>query len=217
MMQRFLGKAASYRTSSLLKTPPYVTACPEVTSTHIDTDGDSFVVLASDGLWEMLTNDQVVQLVGRWLDHSRGNSNPVTPSFMRRVTGWLWPRGGYEPVTETLDTQVMRQGDWSSALGQKVPDTIPKVRATFRDGNAATHLIRHALGGANEEQVAALLSLNYPLSRRYRDDLTVTVIFFGKNEHFIPRRAETQPVPHADYLNQATAKPQLETLQKEEQ
>jgi pyruvate dehydrogenase phosphatase len=48
-----------------------------------------------------------------------------------------------------------------------------------QDRNAATHLVRNALGGKNQEQVSALLTLPAPISRRYRDDLTVQVIFFG--------------------------------------
>ncbi|KAF8809345.1 protein serine/threonine phosphatase 2C [Phlegmacium glaucopus] len=47
-------------------TPPYFTAEPEITTTTIR-KGD-FVVLASDGLWDCLTNEEVVGLVGGWLE-----------------------------------------------------------------------------------------------------------------------------------------------------
>ena len=43
-----------------LKTPPYVTAEPVVTSTGIEPGKGDFVVMATDGLWEMLTNEEVV-------------------------------------------------------------------------------------------------------------------------------------------------------------
>ena len=47
-------------------TPPYFTAEPEITTTTIR-KGD-FVVMASDGLWDCLTNEEVVGLVGGWLE-----------------------------------------------------------------------------------------------------------------------------------------------------
>ena len=52
---------------SVLKTPPYFTAEPEVTTFKGVRRGD-FLVLASDGLWDSLTNEEVVGLVGKWLE-----------------------------------------------------------------------------------------------------------------------------------------------------
>lgn len=51
-------------------TPPYLTACPEVTH-HILTPRDRFLVLATDGLWDMLSPTQVVKLVG---EHMHGKA-----------------------------------------------------------------------------------------------------------------------------------------------
>ncbi|KAL8739899.1 MAG: hypothetical protein Q9190_007339, partial [Brigantiaea leucoxantha] len=44
---------------ALLKTPPYVTAEPVISTTHIQPERGDFLVLATDGLWEMLTNEEV--------------------------------------------------------------------------------------------------------------------------------------------------------------
>ena len=55
-------------------------------------------------------------------------------------------------------------------------------RFVVEDKNAATHLVRNALGGKDRDMVCALLTLPSPYSRRYRDDLTVEVIFFGDGE-----------------------------------
>ena len=54
--------------NALLKSPPYVTAEPIITTTKVEPEKGDFVVLATDGLWEMLTNEEVVGLVGRWLE-----------------------------------------------------------------------------------------------------------------------------------------------------
>lgn len=51
-----------------------------------------------------------------------------------------------------------------------------------QDQNAATHLIRYALGGSEygleHSRIAHLLSLPQDVVRLFRDDITVTVIFF---------------------------------------
>lgn len=49
-------------------TPPYLTAMPDVFY-HRLTPSDQFLVIASDGVWEFLTPDQVVRLVS---DHMQG-------------------------------------------------------------------------------------------------------------------------------------------------
>ena len=52
----------------------------------------------------------------------------------------------------------------------------------LEDNNVSTHLIRNALSnGGSREQTSMLISIPNPVSRRYRDDLTVTVVFFGKD------------------------------------
>ncbi|CAG8500523.1 6555_t:CDS:2 [Ambispora leptoticha] len=133
------------------KTPPYVTARPEVTHHKISKD-DKFLVLATDGLWERLSNDEVAKLVGGFLDgksiqpiQSNGNGN----------------------------------GDSNDHVEENGEIKKPKHFA-YVDENASTHLIRNALGGAVQEILCSLLSLPYPISRRYRDDITVTVVFFGE-------------------------------------
>lgn len=72
---------------------------------------------------------------------------------------------------------------------------------TFEDGNLATHLVRNALGGAKREQVSVLLSIPSNLSRRYRDDITITVILLGDAGHGgeggtggVYRREELEPL-----------------------
>lgn len=51
---------------------------------------------------------------------------------------------------------------------------------TKMDSNAATHLIRNSLGGRDHGRVQQLLRLQPPISRRYRDDVTVNVVFFDR-------------------------------------
>ncbi len=151
-------------TSPYLKTPPYVTAEPVVTTTKIQPDKGDFLVMATDGLWEMLTNEEVVGLVGKWIESQAMEQSPSQ-------FGSVWSK--IFGSSQSLPVEAKQQG---GPDGQKTPVRLgqwgispdEKERFVVKDKNVATHLIRNALGGKNEEQVCALLTLVSPFSRRYR-------------------------------------------------
>ncbi|KAF2863934.1 protein serine/threonine phosphatase 2C [Piedraia hortae CBS 480.64] len=158
-----------------LRTPPYVTAEPVITTTKMDPSKNDFVVMATDGLWEMLSNDEVVGLVGQWLE---------TQGMVSTPSSWVpsWLRG----KSTSLPLEPSNTGEQG---GQRIPIrqrqwNVPSDTGRFvvQDANAATHLVRNALGGRDGEMLSALLTLPSPQSRRWRDDLTVQVIFFGEGE-----------------------------------
>ncbi|KAI9735764.1 MAG: hypothetical protein M1818_006373 [Claussenomyces sp. TS43310] len=174
MKNSFFGRTPN----QLLKTPPYVTAEPVVTTTKIEPENGDFVVMATDGLWEMLTNEEVVGLVGQWIEKQSSESTSSTAS------SWLKMFSSQKglPVEHTKTSRVedgqktpIRQRQWGVEGGEN-------QRFVVEDKNAATHLVRNALGGKNSEMVCALLTLPSPYARRYRDDLTVEVIFFGNGD-----------------------------------
>ncbi|PHH77764.1 hypothetical protein CDD80_232 [Ophiocordyceps camponoti-rufipedis] len=177
LRENFFGRSPS----PLLKTPPYVTAEPVVTTTRIDPDKGDFLVLATDGLWEMLTNEEVVGLVGKWIE-AQSAPDEGTSQFRKAWANVF----GFPAKPLPVEEQQSRDG----GQGQKTPIRLlqwgvspdAKDRFTVRDNNVATHLVRNALGGNDNELLRALLTLPAPFSRRYRDDLTVQVIFFGNGE-----------------------------------
>lgn len=134
-------------------TPPYLTAKPEVTHHHL-TPRDKFLIVASDGLWEQLQPHKVVKLVGQ---HTSGKQ---TLDLLRLPR----PRIQLRDVYEIL---LMRQ----KGMEQKPIDA-----------NAATHLIRNALGrterGIEHSKLAAMLSLPQQVVRSFRDDISIVVIYF---------------------------------------
>lgn len=174
LKQHFFARSIS----PILKTPPYVTAEPIITTTKVEPEKGDFVVMATDGLWEMLTNEEVVGLVGKWIEsQTKGSSNSQFDSVWARIFG---PRN-----QGALPVETGQGADGSG--GQKTPFRGMRQWGSsdsfvVQDANVATHLVRNALGGKNQEQVSALLTLPAPFSRRYRDDLTVQVIFFGNGE-----------------------------------
>lgn len=161
LRQSFFGRSQS----ALLKTPPYVTAEPVVTTTKIQPEKGDFLVLATDGLWEMLTNEEVVGLVGKWIENQASStSNSQFDSVWSSIFG-------AQKNSLPVEQGAVGKGD----DGQKTPIRVRQWgisqeddRFVVKDKNVATHLIRNALGGKNEEMVSALLTLPSPYSRRYR-------------------------------------------------
>ncbi|KAL8692125.1 MAG: hypothetical protein Q9218_002793 [Villophora microphyllina] len=178
--ERFFGRSPQ---PSLL-TPPYLNAEPVITTTKLDIENNDFLILTSKGLWDHLSSEQAVDLVGCWLEKNDVRQAPE------------------EELTLSLDD------DLSGGLGDEAytsnPPDCPLVGRKYTnarytdeknwvvvDTNAATHLVRNALGGADEDLVTGLVGLTgTPFTRRMRDDITVKVIFFG-NVKGEPQKATT--------------------------
>ena len=52
----------------IYRTPPYLTAEPVVAHHTLESE-DKFLVIATDGLWDMMSSNAAVQCVGEMLDH----------------------------------------------------------------------------------------------------------------------------------------------------
>nr|CAG4638439.1 EOG090X05SW [Cyclestheria hislopi] len=135
------------------KTPPYLTAHPEIIR-HTLTPKDKFLVIASDGLWDLLSPTQVVRLVG---EHQSG-------------------RVAFGPLT--LPPGDVTVGDVNSMLHQRREGLSKRPL----DTNAATHLMRHALGstetGLDPHRLAELLAMPDDVVRLFRDDISIIVAYF---------------------------------------
>ncbi|TDG39768.1 hypothetical protein AWZ03_013811 [Drosophila navojoa] len=150
-------------------TPPYLTARPDVQQ-HELCSNDKFLVIASDGLWDFLTPSEVVSLVGEHI-----NSKKI------------------------LEPMRLPPGDVKL---QQISEQLAERKAGLTrkpiDQNAATHLIRHALGatdyGIEHSKISYYLSLPQDVVRLYRDDITITVIFFN-SEHIARLKGESLPTP----------------------
>ncbi|MCJ1388834.1 hypothetical protein MMC18_001684 [Xylographa bjoerkii] len=172
MKSDFFGRTPS----PYLITPPYVTAEPVVTTTRVEPNKGDFLVMATDGLWECLTNEEVIGLVGQWMDsQSMGPQSGSRKGWFSHADSSLpVEKGGLNGKKGDGQRAPIRQDQWHVGGGDE--------RFVVEDKNVATHLIRNALGGRDRDMVCALLALPSPYARRYRDDLTVEVIFFGEGD-----------------------------------
>ncbi|XP_015223785.2 pyruvate dehydrogenase [acetyl-transferring]-phosphatase 2, mitochondrial isoform X2 [Lepisosteus oculatus] len=137
-------------------TPPYLEVTPEVLY-HRLRPKDKFLILASDGLWDMMSSDEAVKLVA---EHLTG------VQFQERVA---------------VGDRQINLGQMQSLLLKRRAKAVPSL-----DLNAATRLIRHAVGTneygeMDQERLATILSLPEDLARMYRDDITVTVVYFNSD------------------------------------
>jgi pyruvate dehydrogenase phosphatase len=110
------------------KTPPYVTAEPVVTTTEVVVSGKqrSFMIMASDGLWDHVSSEQAVRLVELWMD--------------ARERGTI---GSQVSKKEKIDTELAWR--WSHKRKVEEEDFV------VLDENCATHLARNALDGGDED------------------------------------------------------------------
>ncbi|KAI3393705.1 hypothetical protein diail_3800 [Diaporthe ilicicola] len=165
------------------KTPPYLTAEPEI-STTIVKKGD-FAVLATDavprliqspvdGLWETLAPENVVECLQLWLQDGRLKSPGGTHRDAAQQQQQQQPES-VESVAvfsgdEEPESRVGYPWDWKGRTEDFVVE----------DDNAATHLARNALGGKRREQFCTILGVLAPHKDDAHDDITVQVLFFGE-------------------------------------
>lgn len=76
-------------------------------------------------------------------------------------------------VRETAGAQGV-QGKEARSLGK----ASQAEEWAFTDEHVGTHLIRNAFGGADKESLARMISIPDGLARNFRDDVTVTVIWY---------------------------------------
>ena len=138
-----------------LLSPPYLTAEPIITTTKIQPENGDFLIMASDGLWDNLTSEQTVDLVARWLKTHDISKAPPPPNL-------------------TDIPEVLAPSDISKKM-KPVPNMAytnnQKITTKYYvnvDGNAATHLARHALGGGDEDRLLGMATAMPPFSRRLR-------------------------------------------------
>jgi pyruvate dehydrogenase phosphatase len=162
LWKEYLGR----RPAPTLKTPPYFTAEPEIVTATVK-EGD-FLIMASDGLWECLTSEEAVGLVGRWKQtrDMKGSASDFTtmgeelPVLQRgsEDQGAVVGKKGSKDKEQENPSPRYRQ--WNT------PKTFTFTQA--RRESSAEHLLRNALGGGNDDLREALLNMRGSRARQYR-------------------------------------------------
>lgn len=160
-----------------LKTPPYVTCEPVLTHRTLSSPATAhgpalrFIVLATDGLWDQLSSAEVVALVGAHLRGTRG-------------------------IVPKADLAASIADGGNMGLDGKQIERTPYKRGeswTFVDENLSTHLIRNAIGGGDPNALRKSLSIPAPHARRFRDDITVTVVWWEETDTLVGGADASRP------------------------
>ncbi|KAG8526805.1 uncharacterized protein KY384_008234 [Bacidia gigantensis] len=138
-----------------LISPPYLTAEPVITTTEIFPERGDFLIMASDGMWDNLSSEQAVKLVGNWRD-THDLLKEATPSGKIEIPDRWAP----SDLSKTVKPSVDREFTKPKILSEKDMVNV--------DDNAATHLARHALGGGDLDLLTGLISSSPPWTRRMR-------------------------------------------------
>ncbi|TQV93697.1 pyruvate dehydrogenase [Cordyceps javanica] len=160
LVARVERRFAGYAPRKPALTPPYLTARPEVTTRRVA--ADDFVIMASDGLWDVISNDDAVACVSQWLAERKRGGSPSSPRHRHRdaKANWIYDDDGWPSYKSTPEYFTLEDTD-----------------------NAAVCLLRNALGGTRGSIVQGLATAAPPLSRSVRDDITIQVIFFKDPYH----------------------------------
>lgn len=158
-LSNLLGPAYADIIPNHYHTPPYLIARPEVTNYRLKKN-DRFLVVASDGLWETMPNEKVVEIVG---DHFNGKK--TLDEFASENFG------------------ALKLGEINNVL----QDRRRGMAHRTTDDNGATHLMRHALG-YEHRKVSEMLTFPPQISRFYRDDITITIVYF--DDAYLAENAE---------------------------
>ncbi len=153
------------------RTPPYLTAEPVITTTKISPENRDFVIMASDGLWDQLSSEQAVDLVGRWLE----SHDPEMPPKPQHSLGLL----SASPQPDVLKRTKPEEG--KAYTNQRF---AKEENFVVVDENAATHLARNALGGGDEDLLRGAMMMQAPFARNVRSVLGWRFRFF--HPLFIP-------------------------------
>jgi pyruvate dehydrogenase phosphatase len=122
-----------------------------------------FLILATDGLWDRLSSEDACALVAGHLVGFRG----TVPK---------------RELENQLKLSIGSRGIEGKDKSWRTKETDDAASWVFKDENLATHLTRNAFGGGNERKLRELMSIPPPLARRYRDDVTVTVVWWEEGK-----------------------------------
>ncbi|KAF7314981.1 PPM-type phosphatase domain-containing protein [Mycena indigotica] len=148
-----------------IKTPPYLSAEPDTTSIKVES-GD-FLVLSSSWLPQCLTDEEVVGLVGAWLQKNQDTN-------LYRSLDDTVPDPTPGVVLEREDLPVKLKEDNTTFFRKW---NVPK-RFVNSDPNPSMHLTNNAMGGADGNLRQALLELAPSESAGNTKSLGIAVVFF---------------------------------------
>lgn len=172
------------RPNGVIKTPPYLTAQPEVMETKVQTgERPDFLIMASDGLWDNMSSEDAVTCVQMWLDKHKPTN--FLEEQIKKAPSWNeWLTLGAPAPSKlpTFSSASDLAGDDDTYFDEEegaMKWRVSPKHFVVEDEHCGVHLVKNALGGKRRDLFTGVMTVQAPLSRNVRDDITVHVIFFG--------------------------------------
>ncbi|GIZ42137.1 hypothetical protein CKM354_000541600 [Cercospora kikuchii] len=197
----------SPRPNGMIKTPPYLTAEPEIMETKVRTDGEhpDFLIMASDGLWDQMSSEDAVTCVQMWLEKNRPSA--FLEQRDEEVTSWKdflrkQPVPTRAPSFTSAEDLANDEDTYFDENEGCLKWRVSPKHFVNEDENCGIHLVKNALGGKRRDLFTGVMSVQTPLARYVRDDITVHVIFFGQDTEPILQK---NPMPASGLRASASA------------
>lgn len=177
------------RPEGMIKTPPYLTAEPEIMETKVQTgEKPDFLIMASDGLWDNMSSQDAVTCVQQWLDKFHptqfvNEKKTLSVPLLGRIRGdddsHLSPPNVHDINSSALFGVAEDEDTYYDEDEKCLKWRVEPKHFVVEDDQCGIHLIKNALGGKRKNLFLGIMNIQPPYSRNVRDDITVHVIFFG--------------------------------------
>lgn len=165
-------------------TPPYTTVEPDITQYTLGSN-DEFMVMATDGLFQDLNSQQVVDYVGEWLSlRSSSSSGSVSGAASKSPASTgsggglssFWPLSSFTSSSSSAPS--------SSSL------TFTTNASSYLIEAALKHASEHAIGRRSKpaENLSWIMQLPVEMKRNVHDDVSVIVVLFDHSNRFVSDR-----------------------------
>ena len=171
------------RADSAVYRPPYTTVEPDVWRHELTAD-DDFLVLSTDGLFEDLSSQQVVEYVSDWMmqQQQRQQSAAAKPDHAtheasRWWQSWLGSRSGSGSAAGNNGSSSSSSSSASSS--SSVSPLLDNV-SSFLISRALLHASEAQIGrrATEAENLSWILRLPVAQRRNVHDDVSIIVVFF---------------------------------------
>ncbi|TKA34199.1 hypothetical protein B0A50_00179 [Salinomyces thailandicus] len=178
--EMFWGPAP--RPGGFISTVPHSTVDPVMSETEVRTGArPDFLIMASGSLWDVMSSEDAVACVQLWLEKNKPTDCMDTKNITRTDLFDVHQQitSGGSPTLESMFDVPDDEDTYYDKERKCLKWRVSPKHFVNEDRNCGVNMIKNALGGKRRGLFTGLMSLQPPLSKTVRDDITVQVFFFG--------------------------------------
>lgn len=130
-----------------------------------------------------MSSADAVTCVQMWLEKNK----PTNFLAEQKKSSWF-PSFAKPAQTSTSAAEMDDDNDtYYDETEQCLKWRVSPKHFVVEDENCGVHLVKNALGGKRRDLFLGIMTVQPPLSRAVRDDITVHVVFFGVDTENLPK------------------------------